>query len=198
MSKSQSKKAAQNHTKLDEDTIQSVQNASFETLSKHINSPFNLLTVEFEREMGEWYLRVYITKENERVSLDDCETVTRDIDPVVDEMTETMPIFKDFPFHFEVSSPGLFKPLKSQREFDYYQGHAIQINTYAENDKKREMPENQITGTLVSSDMQNKTVTLTINNEESTQSITPQTEVTLYTDINVKDDTTDAEELNTV
>jgi ribosome maturation factor RimP len=82
-----------------------------------------LLDVAFEKEAGEWYLRLYIEGRDFAVSLDDCERVSRALDPLM----ETLAPLRDLPYHLEVSSPGLFRPLRTSREFAFYRGRPVRV-----------------------------------------------------------------------
>ena len=68
---------------------------------------------------------LYIDKENGRISLNDCETVSRRISELLDEKD---PI-KD-PYYLEVSSPGLDRPLKKEKDFIRYAGYDVEIKLY--------------------------------------------------------------------
>lgn len=84
-----------------------------------------LVGVEIVREGGNRYLRVYIDKEG-GVTFEDCEAVSRSVDARLDELLPNPPY--DF---FEVSSPGLERPLKSDDDFARYAGHGVAVSTYA-------------------------------------------------------------------
>lgn len=66
-----------------------------------------LWDVEYIKEAGSWYLRLYIDKEG-GVSIDDCEAVSRGVDPLLDEADPIQDAYT-----FEVSSAGADRPLKS-------------------------------------------------------------------------------------
>jgi ribosome maturation factor RimP len=84
-----------------------------------------LVGVELVKEGASRYLRVYIDKEG-GVSFDDCEAVSRAVDARLDEL---MP---DPPYeYFEVSSPGLERPLKRDADFARYAGRKVVVTTYA-------------------------------------------------------------------
>lgn len=84
-----------------------------------------LVDVELVKEGAARYLRVYIDKEG-GVSFDDCEAVSREVDPKLDEL------LRDPPYeYFEVSSPGLERPLKRDADFARYSGHKVAVTTYA-------------------------------------------------------------------
>ncbi len=81
--------------------------------------------VELVKEGANRYLRVYIDKEG-GVSFDDCEAVSRVVDARLDEVLPNPPYE-----YFEVSSPGLERPLKRDEDFARYTGHNVAITTYA-------------------------------------------------------------------
>lgn len=88
--------------------------------------------VEFVKEGGERYLRVYIDKEN-GVSIDDCEKFSRAFDVVLDEAD---PIAESY--IFEVSSAGLERRLYRPSDFEAYMGSAVTLKTFAVRDGKKE------------------------------------------------------------
>jgi len=84
-----------------------------------------LVGVELVKEGPNRYLRVYIDKE-EGVGFDDCEVVSRAVDPLLDRIWPNPPYE-----YFEVSSPGLERPLKREQDFARYAGHQVAVTTYA-------------------------------------------------------------------
>lgn len=70
---------------------------------------FELVDVEYVKEAGSWYLRVYIDKEG-GIAVDDCEVVSREADPILD----TDDCIEES-YILEVSSPGLGRPLKKDK-----------------------------------------------------------------------------------
>ena len=88
--------------------------------------------VEFVREPGEWFLRVYLDKEG-GVDITDCEAVSRALDPVLDE---TDPIEQSYTF--EVCSAGLERVLKRPSDFARYLGQSICVRTFAPVDGAKE------------------------------------------------------------
>jgi ribosome maturation factor RimP len=84
-----------------------------------------LVGVELVKEGANRYLRLYIDKEG-GVSFDDCETISRAVDARLDEILLNPPY--DF---FEVSSPGLERPLKRDEDFARYVGQQVALTTYA-------------------------------------------------------------------
>ncbi|HLN60152.1 MAG TPA: ribosome maturation factor RimP [Symbiobacteriaceae bacterium] len=91
-----------------------------------------LVDVELVKEGPYRYLRVYIDKEG-GVNFDDCEAVSRAVDTQLDA------IWPDPPYdYFEVSSPGLERPLKRDSDFARYVGHMVAITTYAPVDGQKQ------------------------------------------------------------
>lgn len=83
-----------------------------------------MVDVEYVKEAGEYYLRVYIDKE-EGISLNECELVSRELSPILDEKD---PIKENY--FLEVSSPGLDRALKKDRDFVRYQGRDVDLKLY--------------------------------------------------------------------
>ena len=83
-----------------------------------------LWDVEYLREAGTWYLRVYIDKEG-GVSIDDCERISRRLDPVLDEAD---PIPESYVF--EVGSAGAERELKRPSDFARYLGSQVEVKLY--------------------------------------------------------------------
>jgi ribosome maturation factor RimP len=100
--------------------------AIIEEMVAEITDPrgFEIVDVEYIKEAGEYYLRIYIDKEG-GIALSDCEEVSRALSEVLDVKD---PI-KDNYF-LEVSSPGLDRPLKKDKDFVRYQGRDVEIKLY--------------------------------------------------------------------
>ena len=84
----------------------------------------SLWDVEYVREAGSWYLRVYIDK-TDGVSIQDCEMISRLLDPILDE--------KDFipnSYTFEVCSAGADRVLKRPSDYPLFYGHSVDIRLY--------------------------------------------------------------------
>lgn len=84
----------------------------------------SLWDVEYLREAGTWYLRVYIDKEG-GVSIDDCERISRRLDPILDEAD---PIPESYVF--EVGSAGAERELKRPSDFEQFMGHEVEVKLY--------------------------------------------------------------------
>ena len=83
-----------------------------------------LWDVEYVREAGTWFLRVYIDKDG-GVSIDDCERISRRLDPVLDEED---PISDSYVF--EVGSAGTDRPLKRPSDFEAFMGSEVEVSLY--------------------------------------------------------------------
>ena len=81
----------------------------------------SLWDVEYVKEAGEWFLRVYIDKEG-GVSIDDCEAVSL---PLSDLLDEADPIPESY--FLEVSSPGIERALTRDEHFARYLGEPVRV-----------------------------------------------------------------------
>ncbi len=93
---------------------------------------FELVDVEYVKEGGSWYLRAYIDKPG-GITVDDCEIVNRALGDLLDEQD-----FIEDSYILEVSSPGLGRPLKKQRDFERSLGEEVEIRTYRMMNKQKE------------------------------------------------------------
>ncbi len=91
-----------------------------------------LWDVEYVKEAGEWFLRVYIDKEG-GVDINDCEAVSR---PLSDLLDEADPIQGSYTF--EVSSAGLDRPLKKPEHFAACAGQQVDVRFYRPVDGRKE------------------------------------------------------------
>ncbi|MFA6850671.1 MAG: ribosome maturation factor RimP [Selenomonadaceae bacterium] len=83
-----------------------------------------LVNVEYVKER-DWYLRVFIDK-NGGIEIDDCQQLSEQIENKLDEMD----FIKDS-YILEVSSPGLDRVLKNEKDFEHELGKMVDITTYA-------------------------------------------------------------------
>ena len=93
---------------------------------------FELVDVEYVKEGSNWYLRVYVDKPG-GITVDDCEAVSRRFSEILDE--------KDYiegSYIFEVSSPGLSRPLKKEKDFKRNLDKEIEVRTYKAIDGEKE------------------------------------------------------------
>jgi ribosome maturation factor RimP len=86
---------------------------------------FDLVELQFGREPGGWVLRIFIDLPEGRegsVGHDDCERVSRDISAALD-VADRIP----HAYQLEVSSPGLDRPLRRERDFARFAGQSARI-----------------------------------------------------------------------
>ena len=83
---------------------------------------YNLIPVEIEfvKENHRWYVRLYLYSKEKDVTRDDCESVTRSLNDFLDELIPVK-------YYLEVSSPGLERKFKSDKEFLIFQGRRISL-----------------------------------------------------------------------
>lgn len=114
---------------------------------------FELWDVEYVKEGNNWYLRAYIDKPG-GIMINDCEVVSRELSDILD--TED---FIEGAYILEVSSPGLGRPLKKDKDFERSIGEEVEIRTYRAIDRQKEF-----VGILKEFDKE--TVTIQYENEE--------------------------------
>lgn len=83
---------------------------------------YELYYVEYIKENGEFYLRIYIDKQEGRISLDDCAAVSRRVSEILDVQD---PI--EDAYYLEVSSPGLNRGLYTEEHFNKFIGSEVLI-----------------------------------------------------------------------
>ena len=118
---------------------------------------FELWDVEYVKEAGTWYLRAYIDKEG-GIEVDDCEVISRILSDWLDQTD-----FIEDSYILEVSSPGLGRPLKKERDFERSLGEEVEIRLYKALNKQKEF-----TGILKAYDKE----TVTIETAEGEQRYT--------------------------
>ena len=91
-----------------------------------------LWDVEYVKEAGQWFLRVYIDKEN-GVSIEDCEAVSR---PLSDKLDEADPI--EGSYTFEVSSAGADRVLKKPEHFAQFMDAEVEVKLYRPREGRKE------------------------------------------------------------
>ena len=110
-----------------------------------------LVDVEYKKVGKTWTLKVFIDK-NEGVKVDDCQKLSREIEDLI-EVHELI----DVSYVLEVSSPGLDRSLKKERDFLRNKGKQIQVKTFSPVNNNK-----QFTGTI--RDFTNATLLLEVNN----------------------------------
>ena len=93
---------------------------------------FEQVDEEYVKEGGSWYLRSYIDKPG-GITVDDCEIVNRALGDLLDEED-----FIEDSYILEISSPGLGRPLKKERDFVRSLGEEVEIRTYRMVNKQKE------------------------------------------------------------
>lgn len=114
---------------------------------------FELVDVEYVKEAGNWYLRAYVDKEG-GFTVDDCELVSRRLSDLLDE--------EDFipdSYILEISSPGLGRQLKKEKDFARSIGEEVEVKLYQAVNRQKEF-----TGILESCDAD--TLVLSFGGEE--------------------------------
>jgi ribosome maturation factor RimP len=88
-----------------------------------LNEGMELVDIEYRRESKGWVLRLTLDKEG-GVTLDDCTRVSQEVGRNLD-----VEDFIQTPFTLEVSSPGLTRPLKTEKDFMKYCNRLIKVKT---------------------------------------------------------------------
>ena len=125
---------------------------------------FELVDVEYVKEAGTWYLRAYIDKEG-GFTVDDCEMVSRRLGDWLDKED-----FIDESYILEVSSPGLGRPLKKEKDFKRSMGEQVEIKLYRAVDRQKDF-----TGALAAYDEN----TVTIRYEDGSESTFDRKDIAL-------------------
>ena len=138
--------------------MEGVKLTSLETKIKEVLEPvindlgFKVYDIIYEKEAQDYYLRVFIEKD-EVISSDDCALVSQTIDPILDE--------KDFikgSYLLEVSSPGLERRIRDDAQIERAINSKIEVHTY-----KKVNEDKVLVGNLISFSESN--IILDINNE---------------------------------
>ncbi|MDO5426225.1 MAG: ribosome maturation factor RimP [Eubacteriales bacterium] len=93
---------------------------------------FELVDVEYVKEGSSWYLRAYIDKPG-GIAIDDCEVISRALSDQLDQQD-----FIEDSYILEVSSPGLGRPLKKEKDFVRSQGEEVEVRTYRAIERQKE------------------------------------------------------------
>ncbi len=90
-----------------------------------------LVDLEYRIESRGWVLRLFLDKEG-GVTLDDCTRVSQELGRILD-----IEDFIQSPYTLEVSSPGLSRRLKSEKDFMKYRGRLIKLKTFDSVENRR-------------------------------------------------------------
>lgn len=133
---------------------------------------FELVDVEYVKEAGNWYLRAYVDKEG-GITLDDCELVNRAWSDMMDADD-----FIEDAYILEVSSPGLGRQLKKEKDFKRSIGEDIDLHFYKgqkipRGKNGKEVTVKDLTGTLLAFTMD----TITIQTDFAPEYVVNRSEV---------------------
>ena len=122
------------------------------------------MDVEYVKEAGTWYLRAYIDKEG-GITVDDCEVINRKLSDWLDEED-----FIEESYILEVSSPGLGRPLKKEKDFVRSIGKEVDVKLYKALNKQKDY-----TGVLEAYDKD----TVTLGMEDGSQIVFNRPDIAL-------------------
>ncbi len=125
---------------------------------------FELVDVEYVKEAGNWYLRAYIDKEG-GITVDDCEIISRTLSDWLDKED-----FIEDSYILEVSSPGLGRPLKKDKDFERSLGDEVELKLFKARNKQKDF-----TGILKAYDKE----TVTIAMDDGTEEVFTRAEIAL-------------------
>jgi ribosome maturation factor RimP len=89
--------------------------------------------VEFVKEAGEKYLRIYIDNDEGKISIDQCEAVSREVEAKLDELDPIQEAYI-----FEVSSAGAERELKRPSDFERFMGSTVAVKLYGSKNGRKE------------------------------------------------------------
>lgn len=92
---------------------------------------FELWDVKFVKEGGEWYLRIFIDKE-EGITLEDCENMSRKLDEPLDLLDPVT-----YSYCLEVCSPGIERELSTDAHLERFIGHDLTLKLFRPDEQKR-------------------------------------------------------------
>ncbi len=131
------------------DTVREIAEPVIESL----NAGIELIDVEYVKEGPDWYLRIFIDKRG-GVTLDDCQLVSEALNDILDEKDPVKG-----KYIFEVSSPGIDRPLKTDADYRRHLGEDVEVHLYAPIDRTK-----VFTGKLAGRD--GGMITITADGEE--------------------------------
>ncbi|MCR4418936.1 MAG: ribosome maturation factor RimP [Clostridia bacterium] len=93
---------------------------------------YELVDLEYQKESGHWVLRLFIDRP-EGITLDDCEAVSERVGRYLDEV-DPIP----HRYFLEVSSPGVNRTLRKDRDFERFRGQKVWVRTYGPVEGRRQ------------------------------------------------------------
>lgn len=127
---------------------------------------FNLIPIEIDllKESGRWFLRIFIYSADHDVTHEDCEKVSRSLSDFLDELIPVK-------YYLEISSPGLERRFKSEKEYIIFCGKVIDIKlkTPLEGEKEKQfkallLDYNEGSGPVVERLSDKKELTISLDN----------------------------------
>lgn len=96
---------------------------------------YELVDTEYIKEGSEWYLRIFVDRkaEDERISLQDCQLLSG----IINELMDKEDPIKEH-YMLEISSPGLDRALKKDRDFVREKGKEVELKLYKSQDGRKE------------------------------------------------------------
>ncbi|MEE8835783.1 MAG: ribosome maturation factor RimP [Eubacteriales bacterium] len=131
---------------------ENIEKRAEELLMSVLEPPYEFVDLEYVKEAGTWYLRAYCDKEG-GITVDDCELISR----AFEEKLDAADLISDA-YVLEVSSPGLGRPLKKERDYRRALGQRVEVHTYRIIDHEK-----SFTGVLT--DYDDSTVTLDLDDD---------------------------------
>lgn len=125
---------------------------------------FELVDVEYVKEGSNWYLRAYVDKPG-GITIDDLETVSRQLSDKLDEGD-----FISDAYILEVSSPGLGRPIRKDKDFNRNIGKEVEVHLYRAIDGQK-----QYVGLLKSYDKEN----IVLENQDGSETALDRVNVSL-------------------
>lgn len=136
--------------------MQKIEDRVFSLINESVQSlNLSIYDIEYVKEGSSWYLRIFIDKDG-MVDINDCENVSRLIDPMLDEAD----IIKSA-YCLEVSSPGIERVLRKPEHFEKYKDSEVEVSLFKPYNKQKVLK-----GVLLNGD--DKKLTISIDDEEIT------------------------------
>lgn len=136
--------------------MQKIEDRVFSLINESVQSlNLSIYDIEYVKEGSSWYLRIFIDKDG-MVDINDCENVSRLIDPMLDEAD----IIKSA-YCLEVSSPGIERALRKPEHFEKYKDSEVEVSLFKPYNKQKVLK-----GVLLNGD--DKKLTISIDDEEIT------------------------------
>ena len=90
---------------------------------------FFVVDVTLEPQGSRWILSVFVElrQSERRINLDECAEFSRALSPEMDVLATRLSGLATLPYSLDVGSPGLYRQLTKQREFEFYAGKVVQI-----------------------------------------------------------------------